>query len=185
MVNDFAQVDESPGGGRRWMPLTIGLGVLLAVLLIGGGFLVGTRFSDPQGAVAAPGASASTGSDKLARSQAFVACMRKNGVPNHPEPAADGSIQLGPKDNIDIASPAFKNAESVCKKAEPGSQQQAAAPGPSVDPTAYVKCMREHGMPDFPEPVNGQFNFDADPKVFEPAHAACKKFLPKDAPGPR
>ena len=111
--------------------------------------------------------------------------MRKNGVPNHPEPAADGSIQLAPKDNIDIASPAFKSAESTCKKSDPGSQQQPAAPGPSVDTSAYVKCMRQHGMPDFPEPVNGQFTFDADPEVFKPAHAACKKFLPKDAPGPR
>jgi len=45
--------------------------------------------------------------------------------------------------------------------------------------------MRAHGIPNFPDPVNGQFNFDADPKVFEPAHNACRSLLPKDAPGPR
>jgi len=183
MVNDIPDVDESPAGGRRWMPLVIGLGVLLAVLLVGGGILIGTKFSDNGSAAAAPVASPSL--DKLARARAFVACMRQNGVPNHPDPAADGSIQLGPTDKVDINSPAFKNAESICKKSDPSSQQQQGAPpGPSFDPTAYVTCMRQHGMPNFPEPVNGQFNFNADPKVFKPAHAACKKFLPKDAPAP-
>lgn len=181
MENDLITVEESAGGGRRWMPLVIGLGVLLATGLIGGGFLVGTQVGD--NSTPAAGASASTGTDKVARAQEFVACMRKNGVPNHPDPAPDGSIRLGPKDNVDINSPAFKNAESICKKSDSGAQQ----PGgpPSVDTTSYVKCMRENGLPDFPEPVNGVFNFDADPKIFKPAHEACKKFLPSDAPPPR
>jgi len=90
MVNDVADVEESPVRGGGWAPLVVGVGVLLAVLMIGGGILVATRLSSPKSVGVAPAASASAGSDKAAKATEFVACMRKNGVPNHPDPLRTG-----------------------------------------------------------------------------------------------
>lgn len=52
------------------------------------------------------------------------------------------------------------------------------------DPMQYVTCMRENGVPDFPDPVNGMFNYDARTDAARAADAICRKFLPSDAPPP-
>jgi hypothetical protein len=49
----------------------------------------------------------------------FVACMRKNGVPNFPDPQADGRILLSPEVG-DPGSPVFKSAQETCRKLLPG-----------------------------------------------------------------
>ncbi|MEO3874998.1 hypothetical protein ABGB18_39945 [Nonomuraea sp. B12E4] len=49
----------------------------------------------------------------------YVACMRKNGVPNFPDPQ-NGRIQLSPEVGVDPQSPQFKNAEDACRKFMPG-----------------------------------------------------------------
>jgi hypothetical protein len=51
---------------------------------------------------------------------AFSACMRKNGLPNFPDPEfhAGGkvSINIGPSAGIDPRSPQFQHAQQVCQK---------------------------------------------------------------------
>lgn len=186
MESDLTTVEESPDGGRgrNWLPVAVALGVFLAVALVGGGAVIGLMFGGGNdGAVASQ--SSPTADDRIAKGVAFVDCMRKNGVPNHPDPAADGSIRVGPQDDVDVESQTFKDAQKKCKELNSGGQEQPGNGPPSFDPMPYVNCMRANGMPDFPAPENGQFNFDADPKVFEPAHEACKGLLPKDAPPPR
>lgn len=184
--------DPTDGGrGRNWLPLAVGLGVFLAVALVGAGALIGLQFSDgDDGKETVAVQTSPTVDDRVAKGVAFVQCMRENGVPNHPDPAADGSVRLGPQDKVDVDSQAFKDAQKKCSEENAGGQNSSGQnnPGngpPSFDPMPYVNCMRANGMPDFPTPENGQFNFDADPKVFEPAHEKCKQHLPKDAPGPR
>jgi hypothetical protein len=60
------------------------------------------------------------------------------------------------------------------------------------DPAAYAACMRENGVPDFPDPdSNGRFRLvggkdasgrtfglDTDSAAFERAQRACQKLLP-------
>jgi hypothetical protein len=54
---------------------------------------------------------------------AFSACMRKNGVPNFPDPqfGAGGkvSISIGQGTGIDPQSPQFKHAQQACQKDMP------------------------------------------------------------------
>jgi hypothetical protein len=46
---------------------------------------------------------------------AFAQCMRANGVPNFPDPDANGNIQF-PIDSPIPQSPAFRRAQNACQK---------------------------------------------------------------------
>src|SRR5215471_19292847 len=62
---------------------------------------------------------ASSGSSKRQALVAFSACMRKNGVPNFPDPEPSGSgIKLS-SEGIDASTPQFKNAQQACKRLLP------------------------------------------------------------------
>jgi hypothetical protein len=67
-----------------------------------------------------------------------------------------------------------------------GASSPAAAATP--DAMKYAQCMRAHGVPDFPDPVNGGFQInnttpgsDLDPSSpkFTAADTACKAFSPE------
>jgi hypothetical protein len=51
---------------------------------------------------------------------AAVDCMRKHGVPNMPDPTAQGAMNLPPGFNIDIGSPQYKTAAKLCHGPQPG-----------------------------------------------------------------
>src|SRR5438067_3344914 len=98
----------------------------------------------------------STGVSKAASARAFSSCMRKNGVPNFPDPNSRGdlTINAGPGSGLNPNSPQFKHAQSACAKFLPN--------GGKVDPAAQAKalqaalkfsaCMRAHGITNFPDP---------------------------------
>jgi hypothetical protein len=95
--------------------------------------------------------SASNPSTQLLR---FSECMRSHGVPSFPDPSGRG-IHIGPASGIDPASPAFRTAQSACRRLLPGS-----GPG-GQHPTAQQiemarrisECMRQHGVTGFPDPT--------------------------------
>jgi hypothetical protein len=95
-------------------------------------------------------------------------CMRANGVPNFPDPSegpdgggvgfpgglfvsSNGSMVV---DGVSVAGPALANAEKVCKAYLPPS-----GPPPKLSASkklqllAYARCMRTHGVPNFPDPT--------------------------------
>ena len=87
----------------------------------------------------------------------FAACMRKNGVGQFPDPDASGKLTIDAVANgsgLDTSTPAFEQALSACKALEPAgftgskrsSQQQSAG-------LKFAECVREHGVPDFPDPL--------------------------------
>jgi hypothetical protein len=84
--------------------------------------------------------------------------MRSNGVPNFPDPSANGGFEFQPGAGVGPSSPTFKAAQAKCQKfmatgGLPG-------PGTSTHPSAQAlaqmlkiaQCMRRHGISDFPEP---------------------------------
>jgi hypothetical protein len=90
----------------------------------------------------------------------FAECMRANGVSEFPDPSASGKLTIDGVVNgssLDPSTPAFKQAMSACKTLEPagftggkrGHVQQAAA-------LKFAECIRQNGVSDFPDPVNGQ-----------------------------
>jgi hypothetical protein len=110
------------------------------------------------------GRSASSGGPGLV----FSRCMRSHGVPHFPDPNTPGggfqvnvsgyhsSVSIGNIPGINQQSPAFRAANSACQNLLPGG---APAPGQQHPTSAAVaqaraaaKCMRAHGVPNFPDP---------------------------------
>jgi hypothetical protein len=125
--------------------------------------------------------------------------MRAHGVPNFPDPNAQGqiSVQGGPGSGIDPGSPAFQNAQKACqsKQPKPTAAQQAQAYRNAL---RISKCMRAHGIKDFPDPSNpatsggrvslkitGSPGSDLNPNnpLFQRAQAKCMPGAPKASSG--
>jgi hypothetical protein len=140
------------------------------------------------------GSSSSAGSGK-GDPAAFSACMRKNGVPNFPDPDSKGNIRItggqdrsGRKFGLDPNSAQFKRAQKACRKLEPNGgrpspQQQAREQQQALK---YSRCMRSHGVPKFPDPkFQGggtllKIGKDVNPNSprFKAAEKACQKLVP-------
>jgi hypothetical protein len=148
--------------------------VLIAFLVAGCGG--GKKADDPPEA------------DPASASLKFVRCLREHGV-DAPDPAADGSISIpvpGPGGSGGpVAGPDFQRAQKACAKYAP---QQSLTPG-STDgiakaALAFAKCMRRHGVSNFPDPQvqDGQVMVGGpqaglDTPAARKAAAACQKFL--------
>lgn len=155
--------------------------------------LISACSSDSGGlGVASLGSSASpTGSaanKPHASALAYSRCMRAHGVPAFPDPGANGELQLraGPGTGIDPNSPTFKAAQQTCKSLLP-------TPPPEQQRQNYeallkfAKCMRSHGITDFPDPqsngglrIAARAGSDLDPNssLFKDAQQACQKYMP-------
>jgi len=122
----------------------------------------------------------------------FAACMRTHGLPNFPDPNAQGMIQFGSAQGIDPRSPKFRSALHPCRKLLPnGLGPPTAAQLAQVQQQllAFSKCMRARGIRDFPDPSNGglpqvQAGGDLDPNSprFQADYGACKGHLPSGLP---
>jgi hypothetical protein len=87
----------------------------------------------------------------------FAACMRKNGVPNFPDPNSSGTVSLGPGSGINPSSPKFQAAQGACRKLLPNGGQPTPAQLAKMQAgaLAFSKCMRAHGVTNFPDPTVG------------------------------
>jgi hypothetical protein len=117
----------------------------------------------------------------------FASCMRQNGVPNFPDPSANGSITAS---GINPDSPAFQNAMKACAKYTPNGGR---APSPEqqarmqAQALKFSACMRSHGLTTFPDPqfspggmsirIRGN-SIDPNSPLFQSAQKACAKDLP-------
>jgi hypothetical protein len=75
---------------------------------------------------------------QLQEALGYSACMRKNGVPNYPDPkASERGIEWGELSTsagVDPDSPQLKTAEEACKELAPGADGGDAAPRPGSTP---------------------------------------------------
>lgn len=90
----------------------------------------------------------------------YSECMRSHGVPNFPDPNGSGgrfSIRIGPGTGINPGSPSFRAAQTACGKLIPGGPFTgaggAASPAVKAQMLAISKCMRAHGVSQFPDPT--------------------------------
>jgi hypothetical protein len=155
---------RQPACRRQWPPAGIAL-IAVAVLL------------SACGSSAPSGTGSGSGGDDTANTQKavkFAECMRSNGVSNFPDPPASGQFTIDGIANgssLDTNTPAFTQAISACRDLEPAgfeggarsAQQQAAA-------LEFARCVRANGVPDFPDPANGQPLVDTNriPSASEP-----------------
>lgn len=164
------------------------IGLLLAACGTSGAPTTGVATLDPgTGASSNPSAAPSaTGADQGEAMLAYSQCMRDNGVPNFPDPV-NGGLQIDGNE-VGMDTPAYQAADEACKSLMP-----APPAGSEEDPQdrermlAYAQCMRDNGVPEFPDPKPGEgLNLDGavidlDSPAFKAAEEACQS-LP-GAPG--
>jgi len=98
------------------------------------------------------------------RGLAYSACMRQHGITDFPDPVDVGNGQVGWRmsPGIDSNSAQYKAADKACSSlAQAGSSHK-------FDPTkipAWAACVRAHGVPKFPDPVNNGTGMDVDVTV--------------------
>jgi hypothetical protein len=131
---------EWPTAGLRAITLMVGLVLLIT-------------------ACSRPGAGQPESRHQLAaqRLLAYAHCMQTHGVPGYPEPkiTANGISESTRRGQVDPNSPQYRSAAAACQRLRPGAgagnspadQAQARAEG-----LRYSRCMRAHGVPEFPDP---------------------------------
>ncbi len=144
---------------RRWRFATLAL--LTPVLLAGCG-------SSSDGS-----AGSSASGDRAVR---FAECMRENGVPDFPDPV-DGTITM--RSSGDPA--AMQAAQQTCRKLAPQGGGRATQ-RMQEQILAFSQCMRDNGVPDFPDPEGpGRLliprTIDTQSPQFEQARQACQSKL--------
>lgn len=84
----------------------------------------------------------------------FPECMRANGVSDFPDPNASGDF---PSFGVSVSAAKWTRAVNACKELQPpGSLSAKLTPAQLSTALKFAQCMRENGVPDFPDPVNGQ-----------------------------
>ena len=84
----------------------------------------------------------------------FSECLRANGVSDFPDPNASGQF---PSYGVSVTPAVWKRATSACKSLQPpGTLSARLTPAEESAALKFAQCVRENGVPDFPDPVNGQ-----------------------------
>lgn len=125
---------------------------------------------------------------------AHAQCMRSHGVPHFPDPPAPGSSSGGlipdsayqgvSQSTVDAAKSACQHLLPNGGQVSPAQQQQMLSQA-----VTYAKCMRSHGVPNFPDPqgnvkgVVSPFSLehsgvDTNSTQYQRASQACQKDLP-------
>lgn len=126
----------------------------LALLAVAAAIVAGCSSSPSESAAT------STGASERDAAVRFAECMRDNGVRDFPDPDASGELTIDGVLNgssLDPDSPTWTSAVAACKQLEPPgftggrrtADQQAAG-------LAFAQCIRDNGVKDFPDPVNGE-----------------------------
>jgi hypothetical protein len=117
----------------------------------------GTASSSGSGGSTGTASSASSGADKKLTKQEkavkFAECMRANGVPHFPDPDPNGDSNFG----VDVTREVWLKAIDACKALKPpGALSSKRTPKQQSASLRFAQCVRDHGVKDFPDPVNGE-----------------------------
>jgi len=127
-----------------------------------------------------PAASASFDGAKYAK------CMRDNGMDWFPE-VTGANADLDIPEGVDRSK--LDTALEACREYAPAGENGGQRPATGQDTTkalAYAKCMRESGVPDFPDPgSDGNMHLDGtvidrESPTFQTANDKCHSILPTD-----
>lgn len=157
--------------GRRWRTISLGAAVLIVALAGCGG-------ADKQPGVATAGrpaaqpsgpASATSGvvAEYVEAQRQWVSCLREQGF-DLPDPDAKGFVDLRAPGIPTKTDPKWTAAQKTCAKynvpvPEELEEKSVWTAEQIAHRRAYAKCMRENGVPDFPDPnPDGNWPRDRD-----------------------
>lgn len=125
--------ESTPNASRNLRPLA----ALAMAALIGTGCLT---------------TAAQAGADPGEQAAKYSACMRANGVTDFPDPNADGYLAYG---GVSVPKAVWVKAVGACESLAPQSWAEGAGRTPEQQHAAlrFAQCMRDNGVPDFPDPA--------------------------------
>ena len=139
--------------------IVLAVAVSLALAACGGGSRsAGTGSGGARNTSAGAGVSAlpiaTTGASHLQLVR-FARCMRAHGVPNFPDPDSTGEFS---NYNVNPNAPAFQSADQKCTAYLPPGKQPSSAQVAQMNLAfhqllRFAKCMRSHGVPNYPDPT--------------------------------
>jgi hypothetical protein len=171
------------GARRRRLGTALIVSAAMVMLVLATACAGGTNGPGVAGQGGSSTPSASPSGDPRDAELAYSQCMREHGLSDFPDPQPGGgiAIQVKPGSDLDPNDPQFKTADDACRSLLPApskeEQEQEFA-----DLLRFAKCMREHGITDFPDPKPGEGisistdqGSDLDPNnpQFQAAKKAC------------
>lgn len=145
---------------------------LLAVALAVTGVLMAGCSAGPRVTSASASASPSASASGAAEALEYAQCMRSHGVPNFPDPTVqNGSVgfSITAGDGVDQNSPQYQSARQACSSLRGGGTASSGS-GNLAKELKFARCMRSHGVPDFPDPnKNGGFSGTSSVSPSSPA----------------
>jgi hypothetical protein len=79
--------------------------------------------------------------------------MRASGVPHFPDPDPNGDYSFG----VDVAREVWLKAVDACEALKPpGALSSTRTPKEQSASLRFAQCVRDHGVNDFPDPINGE-----------------------------
>ncbi|MFI6426327.1 hypothetical protein [Promicromonospora sp. NPDC050880] len=162
---------------RTRRSLAAAAGTLMAALLLTGCTAPGTTPDAGSGTTAGTGDPAQPTPD----AQAYAQCMRDHGVEvSDPDPET-GLPQFA--DSVDPSSAAVQDAMEQCQDLLPAGIRGETS-GQDMDVyLAFAECMRDNGLPDFPDPqpgpegLFGDTGIDRADPTYQQAAEACGDIL--------
>lgn len=142
--------------------------------------------------VTSSGSSGSGSSGEASQSQQLqlAQCMRSHGVPNFPDPSpGGGQLNAISAAGINTQSPTYQAAEHACEKYTPAANMTPAqSAAENTKGLEFSKCMRSHGVPNFPDPITGPTGgqainlrgsgIDQNSPTYQAANQACQSIIP-------
>jgi hypothetical protein len=130
------------------------------------------------------------GSAHFQQAVAFAQCMRTHGVPDMPDPDPSGAFRMPPSVGAAARqSQPFQAALNACKHLYPSFGQapsQAQQQQMTARRLSFARCMRSHGVPDFPDPdsygfiptgPSGPQGVTTASPQYQSAYQACKPLV--------
>jgi hypothetical protein len=142
---------ESSMSRKRWP-----LAALATVALIGAGCSNGSAENGNTGTASSTGTTTSGANQRLsARDKAvkFAECIRAHGVSDFPDPNEKNQFEYG----VSVTPAVWQKATTACKDLQPpGTLSSKRTPKQQSASLRFAQCIRDNGVKDFPDPVNGE-----------------------------
>jgi hypothetical protein len=130
----------------------LGAAVLLLLGLTSAGCSKGPSGTSTASTSAERPSTAST-LDRQEQGVKFAECMRANGVSDFPDPQPNGDFAYG----VSVTPEVWAQTLATCKDLQPpGTLSSKRTPKEQSASLQFARCVREHGVKDFPDPVNGE-----------------------------
>jgi hypothetical protein len=133
---------------RPRLRATVGMVALIGLIGAGCGSSAPSE-TGTAGSAGTGGTKKATGQDQAVK---FAECIRAHGVPHFPDPDTKGDFVFA----IDVSPEVWGKAVDACKDLEPpGALSGKRSPKQQSAALRFAGCIRENGVKDFPDPVNG------------------------------